>query len=144
MKIFLYIIAMFTTAGCVKSLLKLYKAYISTKWPEYSATIVESAYEEVEDFEGGVVYRVIITYRYMVGGEQYENSNYDFCNQSVHQYEREQLLARYPVGKIIAVRVNPKNPASAVIVAGVTYWHYIWSISYFVFLYLLLKALLNW
>jgi hypothetical protein len=141
MKVFLYIFTMLTAAGCVKLLLNLYNAGISKKWPEYSATIIESGYEKVEGLEGGVGYRVIIKYQYIVGGVQYENSNYDFCNQSVDKYEREQLLVRYPVGKKITVRVNPKNPGSAVIVAGVTYWHYIWLILCFAFLYLLLKAL---
>ncbi len=135
---------MLTSAGCVKLLLNLHNADISREWPEYSATIIESGYEKVEGLEGGVGYRVIIKYQYIVGGVQYENSNYDFCNQSVDKHEREQLLARYPVGKKITVRVNPKNPASAVIVAGVMYWHYIWLILCFAFLYLQLKAILNW
>jgi len=143
-QIFLFIFTVLAVVGSIKLLFNLYNADISRKWPEYSATIIESGYEKVEEMDGpGVAYRIIITYRYIVSGVQYENSNYNFCNQSVDKYEREQLLARYPVGKEITVRVNPKKPANAVIVAGTTYWHYIWLILCFAFLYLLLKALLN-
>ena len=143
-QLFLYIFTVLTAVGCIKLLLNLYNAGISKEWPEYSATIIESGYEKVEEMDGpGVAYRIIITYRYIVSGVQYENSNYDFCNQSVDKYEREQLLARYPAGKKITIRVNPKNPVSSVIVAGTTWWHYTWLILCFAFFYLLLKALVN-
>ena len=143
-QIFLYILTILAIIGCSKLLLNLHNAKRSKKWPEYSAKIIASGYEKIEGVEGGVAYRVIIKYQYIVCGLQYENSNYDFCNQSVDKYEREQLLTRYPAGKRITVRVNPKNPASAVIVAGVTYWHYIGLLLCFAFLCLLLKALLRW
>lgn len=142
-QIFLFIFTVLAVVGSIKLLFNLYNADISRKWPECTATIIESGYEKVEGMEGGVGYRIIITYRYIIDGVQYENNNYNFCNQSVDKYEREQLLARYPVGKKITIHVNPKNPASSVIVTGTTYWHYIWLILCFAFLYLLLKALLN-
>jgi hypothetical protein len=145
MKIFLIVFIILMVAGCVKSLLNLRNSSISRKWPGYSATIIESSYRKVEQVDGpGVAYRLIIRYQYMVDGVQYENSNYDFCNQSVDKNRREQLLAEYPVDKAITVRVNPENPAIAVIVAGVTYWHYIWTILSFIFLFMLIKALRNW
>ena len=64
----LYIFTVLTAVGCIKLLLNLHNAGISKEWPEYSATIIESSYEKVEGLEGGVAYRVIIIYRYIVGG----------------------------------------------------------------------------
>jgi hypothetical protein len=146
MKVFLYIFTILMAFGCVKSLMNLYNAGLSRKWPEYSATIIESSYKitQAAGDSTGKAYQLIIRYQYMVDGVQYENSNYDFCNQSVDKNRREQLLAEYPVNNDITVRVNPENPASAVIVSGVTYWHYIWTILSFIFLFMLIKALRNW
>ena len=141
-QIFLFIFTVLAAVGSIKLLFNLYNADISRKWPECTATIIESSYEKVGGgFDEGIAYRVTISYRYMVGGTQYENSNYDFCNQFVDKYEQEQLLARYPVGKEITIRVNPKKPANAVIIPGATWRHYFWVMLSFGLLYLFLKGL---
>ncbi|HHB76301.1 MAG TPA: DUF3592 domain-containing protein [Desulfobulbus sp.] len=143
-QIFLLIFTVLAVVGSIKLLHNLHNADISRKWPKYSATIIESGYEKVGGgFDEGIAYRVTISYRYIVDGVQYENSNYDFCNQYVDKNEREQLLARYPVGKEITVRVNPKKPANAVIIPGVTWRHYFWIMLSFVLLYLFLKGIMS-
>ncbi len=83
-------------------------------WPEVPATIVSSSF----DMEGGEEhpYRFQVRYRYRAGDGEHEGTVFQRGYSGSEDFRPVQLLLlRYPPGGSTTCRVNPDNPAQAVL-----------------------------
>src|SRR4051794_5339513 len=56
------------------------KAAASRAWPSVPGRIMTAGVEASSGSEGGTVYRTLITYSYMVGGQQYQSNRRAFSD----------------------------------------------------------------
>ena len=129
------VVAIATAAGA--TIYQKRKEMQALTWPEAQAVITRSrvnstyVHEEaglrngrivVGGNEEGRVPRVLVTkfrpdiaYRYEVGGRSYANSQTNIEDLSRERDSVERVLARYPVGAVVAVHHNPADPAEAML-----------------------------
>jgi len=93
-------------------------------WPEAKGRIVLSKVTELRTSKNIRVARLCVTldYLYMVGQKIYEghrlNSGWR-CFASENRVR--QIMERYPVGKAVTVRYNPKNPEISMLEPGLNW-----------------------
>jgi len=84
------------------------------RWPKVPATIVSSSHGAGGGEEHP--YRFLVRYRYRFGGRWLTSSTYQNGYVGTDDFEPVQrLLLRYPPGAHVTCRVNPRNPADAVL-----------------------------
>jgi hypothetical protein len=89
-------------------------------WPTVQGTVAQSRVKRSRGSEGGSVYSAEITYRYTVGGREYESDRYRFGDISSSSRGRAQrIVDRYPAGGPATVHYNPSDPSEAVLSADV-------------------------
>ena len=95
------------------------------RWPKVSGRITESA---VEEFEGRIdrdsalttLYRPQIAFSYEFNGIAYAG-NHSALGANVtsnHASYAQKAVAKFPVGAIVEVHVNPQNPSEAMLKPG--------------------------
>lgn len=93
-------------------------ARASKKWPRIQGKVVESGTQRMSGFEG-IATAASVRYTYEVDGREYMSDRI-----SMGQYgtggggHAKAEAAKYPVGKIITVHYDPKNPAQSVLEPG--------------------------
>lgn len=113
--------ALFIAAGAVLlsySLLQLWRAFRSLKWPITEAEIVHNSIEEPGGRRRG--FEPVVRYRYVCEGRTYDAGRLVFSSVSVtgSRDDAEQLLKLLPVGARIPIRVCPAKPQLSVIKSG--------------------------
>lgn len=110
-------------------------------WPLVTARINSS---KVDSFEGRLddddnrtrtLYRPLISYGYEFGGVKYQGSQVSLglkLTSSSDGFAKKQV-AKYPVGAILQVHVNPKNPAESALSAKTSGAWFIWIVSLILF-----------
>ena len=93
------------------------KAASSRSWPSVPGRVMTAEVETSAGGEGGTVYRTLITYSYMVGGQQYQSNRRAFADtvSSGNRGSAERGAAQYPPGSAVPVYYNPANPQDAVL-----------------------------
>lgn len=106
-------------------------------WPRVAGRVTRS---EVDRFEGRLsdddtrtrtLYRPLIAYSYVFKGVTYSGNQETLgtkVTSSSDSYARK-LIAKYPLGAAINVRVNPQNPSEAVLKPAVNGAWLIWIIA---------------
>jgi len=85
-------------------------------WPAAVCTVVDSKVDSSSDSDG-TTYRVLVVYRYTVGGREYESRRYDFLEMSSSGYDdKAAVVARYPPGARTSCYIDPADPTQAVLV----------------------------
>jgi len=86
------------------------------RWPTTPATILSTSFAT----NGGEEhpYRFVVRYRYQVGGGEHVGTTYRHGYEGSEDFRPVQrLLLRYPPGAAVSCRVNPEDPADAVLEA---------------------------
>ena len=97
----------------------VYKANMSLRWPAAEGRVLSSGVEEVTDEDSGVNGIPRIGYAYSVGSVSYFSTRRAFIPATVERLKKaKEIVARYPVGKVVPVYYNPSKPAESVIEAG--------------------------
>jgi hypothetical protein len=93
------------------------KVKASQAWPSTPGRIVGSGVEVSSGSEGGNVYRAVVTYRYQVGGQVFQNNRRVFGDtvSSSNRGAAERTAARFVAGSSVPVYYNPANPQDAVL-----------------------------
>jgi hypothetical protein len=93
------------------------KVKASQSWPSAPGRVLGSGVETSSGSEGGTVYRPVIRYSYMVGGQEYHNNRRVFGDTTSSGDRRgaERTAARFVVGSAVPVYYNPANPQDAVL-----------------------------
>ena len=97
------------------------KVAVAGRWPVAQGTVLESRVAQYRAGQGGWRYRPRITYRYWVGGQAYTNDLLAFGAHALSeggvaaQQKAHVTVERYPVGRQVVVRFNPKRPVQSVL-----------------------------
>lgn len=87
-------------------------------WTEVPCEVLESRVES-HPGDDGTTYSVAVRYRYAVDGRTYESDRYDFFQVSSSGYDgKARIVASLPPGSVAACRVDPDDPAEAVLSTG--------------------------
>jgi hypothetical protein len=108
-------------------LLWLRQAGQQHRWPTATGTVVSSSVEPYKVLQQGgssgatmTLYRPAVVYGYEVDGRRYESNQITpgeaFGSSAPEPAER--TVRRYPVGRAITPRYNPRNPAESVLEIG--------------------------
>ena len=103
-------------------------------WPKVTGRIVRS---ELDDFRGTLnpddhnivtLYRPKIVYAYEYNGIKYSGETISFGAEVTanRQVFANKLIAKYPLGKVVEVHVNPQNASDAVLESKPAYAWIIW------------------
>jgi len=104
----------------------LQNARASASWPTAEGRVTSSQVDHSTDAEGGDSYQPEVTYQYMVDSLSYENSTIKFGENSYgNRRTAEEIAARYPVGRSVAVYYDPGQPGRSVLEPGVSAGSYI-------------------
>lgn len=97
----------------------IYKTVVArASWSEVPCEILDSRVESHSDGDG-TTYSVEVRYRYSVGGRSYESDRYRFLQGSSSGYEgKARVVESLPTGAVTTCRVDPENPAEAVLFTG--------------------------
>lgn len=120
-------------AACGYSAVQFVRARISRSWPTVDGEVAESRLVERRDHDGDAVEFEYVSYRYRVRDRPYRNDRVRFGPQVAPASflprfdpepddlpdEKSALDARYPRGKHVVVRYNPREPADSVLHAEV-------------------------
>jgi hypothetical protein len=95
----------------------------AARWPQIAGRIVSSTVEHYRQRVGGAqtgtlatFYEAVIEYAYTVNGREYHSTRLDFGGKFAGaQNIAEEKASRYPEGRQVMVRYDPKDPASAVL-----------------------------
>lgn len=101
---------------------------VAQSWKHVSARVLESHLRRHEstDSDGhtSVTWKIDILYQYEINAQAFRSNRYGFVGGSSSGREsKKEIVDRYPPGRTIEVRVNPKDPSSAVIRAGWSLGH---------------------
>ncbi len=91
-------------------------------YPTATATILESRIDERERStrRGGRSYLPVVRYRYEFAGAVHESGQWRYGAERTNmKRDSTRVVGRFPVGATVPVRVNPRDPADAVLVAGI-------------------------
>jgi hypothetical protein len=102
----------------------IYKSVIArTSWTEVPCEIVSSSVGSHSDGDG-TTYSVDVVYRYTVGGRSYESERYRFLQGSSSGYDgKAKVVESLPEGSVTTCRVDPADPAEAVLFTGWSWAH---------------------
>ena len=92
----------------------------SLSWPSVDGTVLESRVitSPSTDDDGGVdTYRPYVKYEYEVGGAKYthDKMRLGMVFSTSKLKTSQEAVARYPVGRLVKVFINPANPADSVL-----------------------------
>ena len=73
---------------------------------------------EVDDLGDSRSFHPKLSYRYTVAGRDYLNDRYNYDPTWWSDSHAHRIVAAHPLGKLVAVRYDPLNPADAVLNAG--------------------------
>jgi hypothetical protein len=98
------------------------KADATTSWPNTKGVILSSKVKEPPRSSSGsgrtqATHVPRIRYTYTVNGRKYEGSRHTIGHVK-GKTASEELVARFPKGKIVTVYYDPKDPSQAVLVRG--------------------------
>lgn len=120
--------------GAVGVALSLYgwrivqNASMSKNWPTTQGEITASSVDESHD-DDGTSYGANVQYTYVADDQRYSSSTVSFGQySSSNRNHAQEIVDRYPVGKLVIVSYDPNNPATAVLEPGRT------TSSYFLFI----------
>ncbi len=103
----------------------LYQTIVArTSWTPVPCEVLESSVE-THPGDDSDTYSVAVRYRYEVGGRPYESDRYQFFSGSTGGYEgKARVVESLPPGSVTTCRVDPENPAAAVLLDRITgeYW----------------------
>ncbi|HDL90567.1 MAG TPA: DUF3592 domain-containing protein [Thermodesulforhabdus norvegica] len=93
------------------------------RWLQIDAIVVESEIETVSMHNQSssgpssiTGWKPSITYRYRIGGKEYESSRYTIMPYESTDYNKiASIVSSYPIGSTCTVYVNPDNPSEAVL-----------------------------
>jgi hypothetical protein len=89
----------------------------SASWLEVPCVVQTSGIKTHDSSEGGPTYSIEMTYRYVVDGDEFIGTRYNFTTSSSNARAwRERVVAAYPPGRSTICYVNPKDPLDSVIV----------------------------
>jgi uncharacterized protein DUF3592 len=113
--------------GVAFSLRDMIRAAASLEWPSVAGVILES---RVGRSPGKLSltgkWDAIVRYRYKVGERDYSGDRIGFLWIDFSTPGRsERMVANYPVGASVKVRVNPRDPELAVLEAGVHWYAFV-------------------
>ena len=103
--------------GVCCALRDIWRGIRSASWPFAQATITDQRVEHDGDSEGPPTYRLRVSFRYEVDGVEFES--HDFQAGECTIAWAEQQKERNEERQFVLVRYNPRNPADAVLKAGV-------------------------
>ena len=124
MKKLLIFFCLFTLVGLFFALRPVYRLAASWNWEKASCTIISS---ELKSGTGNNQrsYRVAATYSYRFADRDYISEDFDFSGADYGSHgEMKEFLARFPPGRVVDCRVNPNDPAEAVVYRGVMQFSY--------------------
>jgi Protein of unknown function (DUF3592) len=94
-------------------------AHRSVSWPTVEGRVTHSAVQEGGGVRGGPSYFPDVRYVYTVRGHEYAAARVAFGQEgSGREPEATALAARFPVGRAVAVRYDPADPAIATLLSG--------------------------
>lgn len=96
------------------------RAKRSERWPTASGAISANWLKVLIGRNGRRFYHPEITFRYRVGGADYQSSRISFAfdrNQR-DQREAQNILDRYPMGSVVKVYYEPGNPSFGILEPG--------------------------
>lgn len=97
------------------------RAERSAKWPAAEGVVISSEIRSQLD-KGKRKYWAAVSYEYDVEGNKRSGSTISFGDyRSTSRHEFEAIVARYPVGKKVAVFHDPAAPETSVLEPGVTF-----------------------
>lgn len=102
----------------------IYKTIVArASWTEVPCEILESGVGSHSDGDG-TTYSVDVRYRYSVDGRSYESDRYRFLQGSSSGHEgKARVVESLPPGTVTTCRVDPRDPAEAVLFTGWTWAH---------------------
>jgi hypothetical protein len=74
---------------------------------------------EVENSGDSRSFHPVLRYRYLVDGREYSGNRYDYNSTWWSDSHAHRIVAANPLGQRVEVRYDPRNPADAVLHAGV-------------------------
>jgi hypothetical protein len=90
-------------------------------WPQVEGRVLGSEISVVGRERNRTTYAPNVTYAYSVAGKRYESSRLTLVPQnSITRQTIESTLARFPVGQIVRVYHDPKDPANCVLLTTKT------------------------
>ena len=103
----------------------LRNASVSKEWPLAQGEIVTS-YVNISIDEDGTTYSADIAFRYVVNDRWLTADTVNFGEYgSSNRNHAADIVAKYPVGKVVNVYYDPAKPETAVLEPGVTWSSYI-------------------
>jgi hypothetical protein len=88
----------------------------STNWIEKPCVIRSSGLKTHSGGDGGPTYSIDITYAYVIDGEEFIGTRYDFTNStSSSRGWRKRVVDAYPPGRKTVCYVNPDDPLDSVL-----------------------------
>lgn len=123
----LIVVAAFPTLILVALAVKLWEIRQASTWPETTGKVVTSkvvaknvprlgSQSEEDPNDGDVQIRnePLIEYEYQVNGQRHRCNRYSIAERTSGD-ELEEVLERYPVGAIVTVYYNPRQPGQALL-----------------------------
>ncbi|MFO0945542.1 MAG: DUF3592 domain-containing protein [Planctomycetota bacterium] len=119
----LFICAMFPALIIVAIGVKLWEIRQASQWPETTGKVVTSRVQAKRskpgdgdyDFDDTEVENLpLVEYEFMVDGRKFRGNRVTI-GEKTSEFELEEILDRYPVGAIVTVYYDPKNPQKAVL-----------------------------
>lgn len=102
--------------GTASRSLSLYRS--ASTWPTVPGVVVRSELRETTDSDG-TSYRVELDCSYAAGGNVYTTSRHtDGLRFSEPEQSARALVSAFPVGKAVAISVDPSNDALGVLITG--------------------------
>ena len=95
---------------------EMVRRWMALRWPQAHAEIRYARLEEMPA-QGGVSFRLQLSYRYEVAGRSLLGNRVRFGAEESFDtlWEAESVLARYEPGRTVLVRYNPRRPEEAVL-----------------------------
>lgn len=102
--------------GVFLGVVPAYTAYTAGSWPEVPCLIEASSVGRHRGSKGGTTYSVDIRYRYEFAGRAHVSDRYAPLGGSSSGYDgKAATVAKYPAGTTTVCRVNPADPAEALL-----------------------------
>jgi len=109
--------SLFTLGFDAMSVRGIYLQAAAARYPTVRGRVIESRVER----HGGrhTSYVPTIHYRYAVDGRTYDGRRWGYGVNVSGEEEAERLVGPYPAGREVDVHYNPRDPADAILLAGV-------------------------
>ena len=126
------VVACIVVLGFWGSIVDLYKAWGSRKWPRVAGYLQSKAIQVIDN--DGLSFHPKVEYKYDIDGMTYYSTNIGYLGmRSLSEENAEDLLGHLQVNKNMDVFYNPRDLKDAVLVTGLTRGHSLSLIFIFVF-----------